>query len=273
MKLTISEGIRKDSKNRYIFDKNNDLKTDIILTKSTTGGRVVSDNLTFYYGYEFNPKSSMEEQAEFRDAIKHRFQDDNLFYSNAAIDFVQEGINRLDSMKKLEDFGVAISTASRYGEQTLTGLMCATCWDSMPEHVDCGNLQLLKKMCKDVTFDEDRARKALLNTVRYQDQEDAEAAVQTLKKQFEIAKKAGNPFEIKRYKPVVGRVGFIDFFKFATPAHRNIYEKLVSGTEVLVCVDFLTSGSTVSEIIRFLNSINKNVKITVFVLINQKRKY
>ena len=176
-------------------------------------------------------------------------------------------------MKPLEDFGVAISTANRYGEQSLTGLMCRVCYEKMPNHVKCGNMQLIKKMCKDVTFDENRAREAMSKTVRYRDPDVLEDAIKSLKDQFEIAKKEGNPFQIKRYIPVVGRAGFINFFKFATPAYQNAYETLAAGTEVLICDDFITSGSTVSEIIRFLNSINPNNKLTVFVLVNQLRSY
>jgi hypothetical protein len=273
MKLMISDGVRKDNTEHYVFDNNEDLDNDVIYLTNSHGGEIVTDNLTYYYAYEFNPKSNIRSQREFRDALKHSFSNKNVFYGGDAIKFVENGFSRLSDMKSLEDFGVVISTASRYGEQTLTGLMCRVCYENMPNHVQCGNMQLIKKMCKDVTFDEDRARAALSKTKRYSDPDDMEDAIQSLKDQFETAKKEGNPFQIKRYIPVVGRAGFIDFFKFATPAHRNAYEKLAAGTEVLICDDFITSGSTVREIIRFLNSINPNNKITVFVLVNQLRSY
>lgn len=273
MKLTISEGVRKDQTEHYVFDYNRDGTDDVIYLTVGKGAEIVSDNLTYYYAYEFNQKSNRKLQSDFRDALKHKFTDKNIFYSEDVDKFVENGFCRLDAMKSLDDFEVVISTATRYGEQSLTGLMCRICWDIMPNHVNCGNLQLIKKMCKDVTFDESRARDALRKTARYSDPDEIEDAITSLKNQFEVAKREGNPFQIKRYKPVVGRVGFIDFFKFATPAHRSIYEKLREGTEVLICDDFITSGATVSEIIRFLNSINPNTKITVFVLVNQLRSY
>ena len=80
-------------------------------------------------------------------------------------------------------------------------------------------------------------------------------------------------FTMKHYQPVRGRAGFIDFLKFPTPKHQAFYEALKNGTEVLICDDFMTSGSTIKEIIRFLNSINANTNISVFVLIDQYRKY
>lgn len=274
MKLNIyDEGIRKDESDHYIFDYYLDIDTDIIfLSKNTSGVKTVG-NLTYYYGYEFNPKATRKQQEDFRNSIKHKFHDNNIFYSEDADRFVRDGIYRMDELKSLSDFGVVISTASFYGEKTLTGLMCQICWDEMPDRVPCCNFQLIKKMCKDVTFDEERAREALMHTEKYRDKRDVDNAIKNLKAQFEAEKRRGGLFKIKLYKPVIGRSGFIDFLKFATPSHQKLYETLKNGTEVLVCEDFITSGSTVNEIIRFLNSINPNNKISVFVLINQFRDY
>ena len=49
--------------------------------------------------------------------------------------------------------------------------------------------------------------------------------------------------------------------------------RMESGTEALICDDFITSGSTVREMERYLHSINPNVKMTVFVLVDQLREY
>ena len=269
----IGEGIRKDESDHYVFDRSADFDTDIIFLCKNTSGIKTKGNLTYYYGYEFNPKATRKQQEDFRNDIKHKFHDSDVFYSEDADRFVRDGIYRMDELKRLSDFGVAISTASFYGEKTLTGLMCQICWDEMPDRVPCCNLQLIKKMCKDVTFDEERAREALMNTEKYRDKRDVDAAIKNLKAQFEAEKRRGGLFKIKLYKPVIGRSGFIDFLKFPTPAHQKLYETLKEGTEVLVCEDFITSGSTVNEIIRFLNSINPNNKISVFVLINQMRDY
>lgn len=274
MKLEfIDEGIRKDESDHYVFDRGADFDTDIIFLCKNTSGVKTKGNLTYYYGYEFNPKATRKQQEDFRNDIKHRFHDSDVFYSEDADRFVRDGIYRMDELKRLSNFGVAISTASFYGEKTLTGLMCQICWDEMPDRVPCCNLQLIKKMCKDVTFDEERAREALMSTEKYRDKRDVDSAIKNLKAQFEAEKRRGGLFKIKLYKPVIGRSGFIDFLKFPTPAHQKLYETLKEGTEVLVCEDFITSGSTVNEIIRFLNSINPNNKISVFVLINQMRDY
>ena len=273
MKLYIDEGVRKDETGHYVFDKEFDFDTDIIRLCTKTSGTKQIGDVTVYYGFEFNPKSSMKQQKDFRDALKHKITDDDVFYGEDARRFVEDGIYNMDEMKRLNDFGAVISTASYYGEKTLTGLMCQLCWDETSDNVKCCNLQLIKKMCKDVTFDEDRAMEALLKTDKYKNRIDAENAIKSLKQQFNQAIKKGGIFKIKLYKPVIGRAGFIDFLKFATPAHQKLYETLREGTEVLICEDFMTSGSTVNEIIRFLNTINPNNKISVYVLINQLRSY
>lgn len=273
MKLKIDEGIRKDETGHYIFDKDFDFDKDIIKLCTNTSGTKQIGNVTIYYGFEFNNKASSKEQKEFRDALKHKITDDDVFYGEEARRFVQDGIYNMDEMKSLSDFGVVISTASTYGEKTLTGLMCQICWDEMPDRIPCCNLRLLKKFCKDVTFDEKKAKEALMKTLKYADEEDANEAVENLKKQFNKAIKDGGLFKMKIYQPVAGRIGFMDFLKFETPAHQELYRTLKEGTEVLICEDFITSGSTVNEIIRFLNTINPNNKVSVFVLINQLRDY
>lgn len=270
----IEEGIRKDESGHYVFDDEFDFDTDIIMLCTDTSGKNEVDDLTYYYGFEFNPKCTIKNQSEFRNAIKHKMKDNSVFYGEDATRFVEDGIYKLDEMKRLNDFGVVISTASEYGEKTLSGLMCAIIFDMAPEGTTVYDMQLIKRMCSDVTFDEERARQALLKTNRYgNDNKSVESAIRSLKEQFEDAKREGGLFKMKKYKPVAGRAGFIDFLRFGNPYDQETYEKLKEGTEVLICDDFITSGSTVKEIIRFLTAINPNTEISVFILVNQMRRY
>ena len=64
-----------------------------------------------------------ELQKQFRNDLKHSFKNPNIFYGNEAHEFVENGIYRLDSMKSLNDFNAVITTATKYGEESLTGLM------------------------------------------------------------------------------------------------------------------------------------------------------
>ena len=273
MKLEF-EGIRKDGTGRYVFDDEFDFDSDIIYLCSDTSGMKTVGDLTYYYGFEFNPNSDNKQQAEFRNALKHKMDDDHVFYGEEARRFITDGLYRLDEMKRLTDFGVVISTASEYGERTLPGLMCEIIFDEAPDDAQVYDIQLIKRMCSDVTFDENRAREALSKTERYGNNPNRiESAIRSLKAQFEEAKKNNELFKMKRCKPVAGRYGFIDFLRFGNPYDQETYERLKDGTEVLICDDFITSGSTVKEVIRFLNTINPNTKISVFVLVNQMRDY
>lgn len=268
------EGIRKDETGHYVFDKEFDFDTDIIYLCSDTSGMKTVDDLTYYYGFEFNPNADKKQQSDFRTALKHKMNDDNVYYGEEARRFVTDGIYRLDEMKRLSDFGVVISTASEYGERTLPGLMCEIIFDEASDDAQVYDMQLIKRMCRDVTFDENRARDALQKTERYgNDERKLESAIRSLKSQFEDAKRNNEIFKMKRYKPVAGRYGFIDFLRFGNPYDQETYERLKEGTEVLICDDFITSGSTIREVIRFLNTINQNTKISVFVLVNQMRNY
>lgn len=270
----IDEGIRQDDSGHYVFDYDLDFDTDLIMLCDNSSGIKTVGDLTYYFGFEFNPKTDKEQQKLFLNALKHKMNDNHVFYGNSARQFVEDGICRLDAMKRLDDFGVFISTASEYGERTLSGLICETIFDDAPDDATVYDMQLIKRMCTDVTFDEDRAREALKKTKRYgNNQHKLDSAINSLKRQFEDCKKNNELFKMKKYKPVAGRYGFIDFLRFGNPYDQETYGKLIDGTEVLICDDFITSGATIQEIIRFLNSINPNTKISVFVLINQMRDY
>ena len=74
---------------------------------------------------------------------------------------------------------------------------------------------------------------------------------------------------MKKFIPRQVREAFTDFLKFESKETEEVYHNL-QGVDVLVFDDFLTSGSTIKEIIRYLKTINPSNTLTVFVLINQK---
>ena len=172
---------------------------------------------------------------------------------------------------------MVFSTSKTYREKSLVGTMCRLLWEYVEPNVgtyDKFHLELFKKHCQEVTFDEERARKALMQTTRYgKDIRKVDDAIEHIKGLFEQAKLKNALFTMKAYIPVIGRAGFIDFLKFKDDADQNVYRNLRAGKEVLICDDFLTSGATIEEIKRFLRTINPDVKLSVFVLVNQLRSY
>ena len=71
----------------------------------------------------------------------------------------------------------------------------------------------------------------------------------------------------------MARVGFSNFLKFKNEWDERTYRNLENGTDILVADDFVTSGSTLKEMIDLLTSVNPNNKITAFAFINQLREY
>lgn len=127
--------------------------------------------------------------------------------------------------------------------------------------------ELVKQTYNDVIFDTDVAFKSLIEAGW--DIVDAEDEVNFISNKFNSLKQEGTLFQIKRFIPSEIRKGFSNFLKFKNDRQRQTYEKL-QGVDVLIYDDFLTSGSTVKEIIRYLKSINSDNTLTVFVLVNQQ---
>jgi hypothetical protein len=161
-----NEGIRKDDTGHFIFDTDFDFDTDLIMLHKDNK-RFVDDGLTYYYAYEFNPKTTSSQQKEFRNALKHKLTDPEVFYGDEATQFVMNGIHKMNDMKNLNDFEVVVSTANHYGDKTLTGLMCSLIWEELNDSTFVLNIQLIKKLCSEVTFDRNKAKEALRKTNRY----------------------------------------------------------------------------------------------------------
>lgn len=271
--MIINDGVRKDRTGRYRFDKKVDLDTDIIeLTKDNSGIKQ-THNLTYIYAYEFKNGVSTKEQKEFRDALKYNIENTNYYYSEEVHDFVEDGVFRLDEHKRLDTFKVLVSVKPTLTKQnTLLDWIAIYIEDYSSEGII--SFELLKKIIKETTFDKQKAFNALKQTEKYGNKSDDYLwkLVNKIDNQFRRA----NPnelFKIKEYLPVVIREGFIDYLKFKNKEEERIYRNLVYGTEVLVIDDFITSGSTMKEVIRYLNSINPNNNITAFAFMNQLREY
>ena len=270
MKLEIDEGIRKDETGHYVFDKKFDEITDIIELCTDTSGKVESDGITCYYGYEFNTNVDNKTIKEFRDNLKHCLDNNSVFYGDEVFDFVEDGLFSLDKYKKLQDFGVLITVKSTHSGKSLFDMMEYV----MSEYngKDFITLQLIKRLCNDVLFDKDKARQALRNSQEYKNKSDKKIdfLLNMIEQRFNEEKRKGNVFKIKKYVPVVARVGFSNFVTFKSKEDEQVYKELEKGTDVLICDDFITSGSTVKEIKKYLDIINPNNNVYIFALIKQR---
>ena len=76
----IYEGIRKDESGHYIFDKIEDFPTDLLCLAKDTSGVHESNGITYVYGYTFNDNVPKEIAKDFRNALKHEFNNTVYFY-------------------------------------------------------------------------------------------------------------------------------------------------------------------------------------------------
>lgn len=256
--LSLYEGVSIDAEGNVIFNFKKDNNNDIINLDSDVSGRFTEDDIRYVYGYKYNQNATKQQKKIFRDYIKSGKRTTNVD------EFVEKAIIKLDVVQKLESFGalVSIKSSSYPSVVSIIGNYLHSYMN--PPFL---TFELVKQTYNDVIFDTDVAFKSLIKAGW--DTVDAEDEVNFINNKFNTLKQEGTLFQIKRFVPSEIRKGFSNFLKFKNDRQKLTYEKL-QGVDVLIYDDFLTSGSTVKEIIRYLKSINSDNTLTVFVLVNQQ---
>lgn len=270
--MILNDGISKNFEGKYDFDYTQDLDTDILHLLTDESGVKTANGLTYFYAYQFNKDADYKDIKEFRKLFKHKYNDPTYFYGDDVFDFIEIGMLHMDHFKKLESFDIVFMTD--FSDIKTDGVMAVL--DSMLLEYTEGkflDVKLLKDTYENIKFDRNKAKKLLMQTEKYKEEVEAEKAIKSVERVFHNIKSKGELFKIKRFLPVLAREGFYNFLKFDTEEHKMLFESLESGSEALICDDFVTSGFTIKEIKRYLHSINPNVNITVFVLIDQMREY
>lgn len=268
---SINGGIRKNDDGSYYFCKTLDLSTDLLYLNTDTSGLKKTKDLEYFYAYEFNKDATSEDIADFRHALKNRLNDVSTFDEEDIYYFVEKGLYRLDRYRPLSSFNVVVMSESskQFSLLTLTDSI-------LEENVDgeITTIKMIKNLCKDVIFDRDKARNALLSTDKYRGKErKVERALDKIESIFRPLQGTTKAFKMKLYVPVVARVGFTNIFSFQNKEQEELYRSLETGSNVLLVDDLITSGSTVREIKATLDAINPNINMTIFILINQLKEY
>lgn len=245
------------------FDWNHDNpEDDVILLKENVSGRFDEDGVEYVYAYEYNPSSTGRDRAKLRNYLKNAPQSKDRLSSDFH-EFLEHGILQLDSYKRFSDFAVTITTHSSKSP-SLTDEMLGYFMEYLRN--DWISFELLKESYENVIFDSQEAFKSMLDA-GYNTYE-AKEHVQRAKEHFEDLKKEGELFQMKRFLPREIRSSFHNFLKFKNEEEQKVYEAL-QGVDVLIYDDFLTSGATVKEIVKYLRSFNDKNHLTVFVLVKQ----
>lgn len=256
--LSLYEGVSIDIEGNVNFNFEKDSSNDIINLDSDVSGQFTEEDIRYVYGYKYNQNATKQQKKIFRDYIKSGKRTADVE------EFVEKAIIKLDIVQKLDSFGALVSIKSSSYPSIISIIGNYLHSYMNPPFL---TFELVKQTYNDVIFDTNIAFKSLIDAGW--DTVSAEDEVNFINNKFNILKQEGMLFQIKRFIPSEIRKGFSNFLKFKNERQKQTYEKL-QGVDVLIYDDFLTSGSTVKEIIKYLKSINPNNTLTVFVLINQK---
>lgn len=263
--IGIQCGVTVNPKLRSIsFDWKHDTPDDIITLQSDCSGEYTDDGVTYIYGYSYTKNAKAFQINYFRDYIKGK-NNDSVWTNPDVEEFVNKGVLNIERYMNFDDIGAIVNLRPAKRPSIMDIIR-----GYVREYVGKStyNFELVKKAYNDVEFDSEKAYLALKEAGWNEDDINQEITF-TINK-FNQLKKTKELFEIKRFIPKEIRAGFLNYFKFATPLERTIFITL-QGINILIYDDFITSGSTIKEVIRYLRAINPNNTLTVFVLVKQHR--
>lgn len=254
-------GITVDRNNSVKFNWDKDTSEDILKLSHPDSGTGTLEDIPYFYSYAW--KSANPSKVKLVRSYLKRLGDSDSLYSRDVENFVELGVIQFGNNYDLSKFDVLVYLESTHAP-SLIDVMNGYISEYANKPID--SFTLVKNMYRDVQFDEDKARKALSDNGYKSDQ--IEREVRFLVNKFDSLKQSGELFQMKRFTPRCIRTAFSNFLKFKTSEQRQMYSQL-QNANVLVYDDFITSGSTVKEILRYLKSINPNNTLTVFVLVKQ----
>lgn len=246
-----------------VFTWVRDVQSDIITLETSCSGEFNSDDIRYIYAYEYTDVATQNDKKIFRDYLKGR-TDAAFIFSEDAEEFVERGVLKLDTYINLSTIGALVCTQPTT-TPALTDLIQSYLM-SIATGYAC-SFDLIKQTYENVSFDAERAYAALERSGRYSKAQ-IDSEIRFTVSKFESLKSSGQLFQMKRFIPPEIRAGFMDYLRFGSDEERDVYISL-QGVDVLIYNDFITSGSTVREIIRYLKSFNDTNTLTVFILVKQ----
>ena len=247
-----------------VFNFKKDSAEDIITLETDCSGEFNENGLRYFYAYEYTSRASSAEKRAFRNYLKGS-TDPDVVFSEDVEEFVEYGVLKLDEYIPLKSIDVLVSIQSTH-TPTITDEMRV----QLTSEVGVGaiSFELIKQLYENVEFDAEKAADALWKSGNYKDEAAVWKDINYTINKFNDLKKSGELFQIKRFVPTAIRVGFTNYIKFASEVEKSVYMDL-QNANVLIYDDFITSGSTVKEVMRYLKSINENNTLTVFILVKQ----
>ena len=266
MNVCFHEGIGVNSKGEIEFCYDRDKVDDVLMLTKNTSLQVDENGVKYYYAYQFNPNVRDSRRKVVRDYIKTNNGQGYAVLNNDLSYVIENGVLQFNDVFDLTQFDVLLSIESTSNTKCVVNEIGDYLRSYMKPSKSWIDFELVKQTYRHVDFNDKLALKTLIEYGYSVDE--AQKEVEFTQKKFEDLKQSGELFQIKRFIPPIIRNSFTNFLTFKNETEKHIYEQL-QGANVLIYDDFVTSGNTIKEIVRYLNSINPSNTLTVFVLIKQ----
>lgn len=261
----ISEGVHYDiESDSFIFDFENDNETDLIKLKKV-GYKVSAFNHCYYYGYQFERDIDFSKRTKFIHSIK--FPEGKILEKDKNT-FIINAVNKLDSDISLPSYELIVYPESM-SEINRDMLQYLNRFAS-PEVV---NMELIKTLPSKIEFDYNRFNVEILSGKlsngkdRYNLQQ-KEEVIKNIQDMMDSIHKL-NYFSIARdVKKNKYRQYIRKYYTFKDENDKQLFESL-QNTNVLIIDDIVTSGTTMSHLLRCLRSVNDTNNIVIFSLIGK----
>lgn len=261
----ISEGVHYNTQtDSFIFDFQNDSKIDMIKLQKV-GYQIRLFNKCYYFGYQFennvdsNIRSSFIHSIKFPDG-KITEKDKNTFIINA--------VDKLDSDISLASYNVIIypESLSEINRDMLKYLNRFT--DSK-----LITMELIKTLLLKIEFDYERFNEEILNSKlsngrdRYTVQQKNEVI-----KNIQLMMDSIHNLEYfsiaRNVKKTKYRQYIKNYYTFKNESDKQLFES-IQNKKILVIDDIVTSGTTISHLLKSLRLVNDSNDIVIFSLIGK----
>ena len=257
MKRYIRSGVRRDESDNYVFDYTLDLPTDIIdivppqLYKSSFKNRI------YWFGYIFKDTASSKQRSDFIHYIKGL--GDTTMSDHELTQFIELPLGELDQQFNMYDIDCVVYPISNRSKLVNKIISVVGSYTSHDRKV--ASYQLVKRIPTEIGFDWD-----LFEQENSYDENKYNQMCQYVNEVLMPKIKSLDYFSLAySVKPKYRRY-IKDYLGFISQEELESYAKL-QGSNILIVDDINTSGSTLDEILRVLNAVNKNCNIFIFTLI------
>lgn len=256
MKRYIRGGVRRDSDN-YTFDYTIDLPDDIIDVVPPKLYKSSLKNHIYWFGYQFKPNTSSKDRSDFIHYIKGL--GDTKISDHELTQFIELPLGELHkqiNMYNVDCIVYPLSNRSKLVNKILSVVNSYTSHDKK-----AASYQLVKSAPTEISFDWEMFTIENGDDLNKYNQMKQYVETELLPKIHSL-----DYFSLAQNVKPKYRKYIKDYLGFISQEQLEAYSKL-QAMNILVVDDINTSGATLDEILRILDSVNSNSNIFIYTLI------